>query len=178
MDFPENNSVVFRFTGYTARDVSVASYSSHRLHLHMRTSPGVLDYEQFSLCLCSGDGFSDVLAAYDSRALVVGGNDTRFCVAFAMHNKFLVTVVDAMEFIESSMSLVCRSSRFLRLRCGGYGRYPTVAARCESVVIAEGLTVLLTHASGSLGTAREVQFLARLLAGPIGVLTRGSSSSR
>ena len=42
----------------------------------MRTFPCVLDNEHFPLCLCSGDGFSDVLAAYGSRVLIVGGSFT------------------------------------------------------------------------------------------------------
>ena len=78
----------------------------------MRAFPCVLDYEHFSVFLCSGDGFSDVLAAYDSRVLTVGVSFAGFCLSFAMHNKFLVTVVAAMEFVES----VCRWCRFRRLR--------------------------------------------------------------
>ena len=54
-------ALFFRLTGNTSRDVSVCSYSSHRLHRYMRAFPCVLDYEQFSLYICSGDGYSDVL---------------------------------------------------------------------------------------------------------------------
>ena len=96
----------------------------------------------------SGDGFSDVLACGILRGLrheerVPGDGAMKgpescphcrwqfyeICVAFAMHNKFLVTIVDATEFIEWSMSLVCRSCRFLRRRPWRFGRDPTVAAR-------------------------------------------------
>ena len=58
-----------------------------RLCRYMRALLCVLDHEQFPLCPCSGDGFSDVLAACGSRVLIVGGSFAGFCVAFAMRNR-------------------------------------------------------------------------------------------
>ena len=116
------------------------AYHLHRLHGYLHALPCVLDYEHFHLCLCSGDGYSDVLAVYGSRVVVVGGSITGCCVAFAMH-----TMHAGRAGFSSSGCLGSRRDRR------------------ESVVIPEGLTVLFTQTSGSLGTAREVQCLARML---------------
>ena len=48
-----------------------------------------------SSCLM-GLGMRGLASPHESRVPVVGGSFTGFCVAFAMHNKFLVTVVDAL----------------------------------------------------------------------------------
>ena len=89
MDLPENKSVVIRLLRGTLLVMrAVGAYHSHRLHSYMRALPCVLDYEHFLSA-------EMVTQMSWQCVLVVGDSFMGFCVAFAIHNMFLVTIVDA-----------------------------------------------------------------------------------